>query len=325
MKYPNLIELNGEIILDLTKDTISADKLAYGITAHDASGQPIVGLAAIGDNTPDLSSATVALGEDGKVYAFVNGQLVGVGVAIEDLKAPVNPDEPTPDEPTPDEPDAPVVTSLAAGIYPSGTIKAYKAGTLDTTTTTPTKTWEQAVMDGNIVVEGTVITGNSDMDLITWDDSSGRSIYYDVVIPEGITDIGNGDPYDYGVNGFNYCMWINAVLIADTVTNIGYGGFSGALLSDGVYFGENSQLTTIGQEGFYMIQANTFTLPNSIQDIGIKAFWYSAMQELRYDGTVEEWDSVYKWSGWLQDTSIVQIICTDGNVNTTSYDKTSEF
>jgi len=39
----NKVTYGGETLIDLTGDTVTADKLAEGITAHDASGAEIVG------------------------------------------------------------------------------------------------------------------------------------------------------------------------------------------------------------------------------------------------------------------------------------------
>lgn len=39
----NKVEINGEVKLDLTQDTVTAAKLAQGETAHDASGERIIG------------------------------------------------------------------------------------------------------------------------------------------------------------------------------------------------------------------------------------------------------------------------------------------
>lgn len=39
----NKVEINGEVKLDLTQDTVTAAKLAHGETAHDASGELITG------------------------------------------------------------------------------------------------------------------------------------------------------------------------------------------------------------------------------------------------------------------------------------------
>lgn len=51
-QYVNKVNCNGNILIDLTGDTVTADKLAEGYTAHDASGASIVGTAT-GCNYPD--------------------------------------------------------------------------------------------------------------------------------------------------------------------------------------------------------------------------------------------------------------------------------
>lgn len=49
--YVNKVISNGVTKLDLTSDTVTADKLAQGYTAHDASGQSIVGTMTGGGGT----------------------------------------------------------------------------------------------------------------------------------------------------------------------------------------------------------------------------------------------------------------------------------
>lgn len=39
----NKVGIDGETVLDLTSDTVTSDNLAYGITAHGANGEVIVG------------------------------------------------------------------------------------------------------------------------------------------------------------------------------------------------------------------------------------------------------------------------------------------
>lgn len=43
--YVNIVECDGETLIDLTQDTIQPDKLSTGYTAHDSTGAPIVGIA----------------------------------------------------------------------------------------------------------------------------------------------------------------------------------------------------------------------------------------------------------------------------------------
>lgn len=66
------IIVDGEVLIDLTADTVSADKLSSGITAHDKAGNAI-----IGTNTFDVdSSECTAVAAEilaGKTAA-VNGQ-----------------------------------------------------------------------------------------------------------------------------------------------------------------------------------------------------------------------------------------------------------
>ena len=39
----NKVEFNGRVLIDLTSDTVVAETLAEGVTAHGADGEPIVG------------------------------------------------------------------------------------------------------------------------------------------------------------------------------------------------------------------------------------------------------------------------------------------
>lgn len=49
----NKIVLKGQTLIDLTSDTVSADKLAKGVTAHDKTGAPIVGTMSSGGGGAD--------------------------------------------------------------------------------------------------------------------------------------------------------------------------------------------------------------------------------------------------------------------------------
>lgn len=64
----NKIIVDGEVLVDLTQDSVSEDKLSKGITAHDRSGKQITGT-----NTFDVDSseatATVAEVLAGKTFA----------------------------------------------------------------------------------------------------------------------------------------------------------------------------------------------------------------------------------------------------------------
>lgn len=48
---------NGEVLMDLTADTVKADKLLKGYTAHGADGEPVVGACTFDADTQDANAA----------------------------------------------------------------------------------------------------------------------------------------------------------------------------------------------------------------------------------------------------------------------------
>lgn len=62
--YVNKVVYDGDTLIDLTDDTVTADSLLEGVTAHDASGAVITGTYTIPPNygliTYDGSTITVS-------------------------------------------------------------------------------------------------------------------------------------------------------------------------------------------------------------------------------------------------------------------------
>ena len=75
-KYVNKVVIGKETKLDLTADTITPDKLAKGITAHDKSGAPITGTST---KDADTSDATAAVAEvlKGKTFYARGTKMTG--------------------------------------------------------------------------------------------------------------------------------------------------------------------------------------------------------------------------------------------------------
>ena len=67
----NKVVINDEIKIDLTSDTVSPDTLSKGITAHDKSGNVIVGTMT--QDAPAVNGQTVVKRCD---YAVKNGDFV---------------------------------------------------------------------------------------------------------------------------------------------------------------------------------------------------------------------------------------------------------
>lgn len=75
-EYINKIVYNGNTLIDLTSDTVTADKVLQGYTAHDKSGALITGLNTF-DSDTSIDTAAVAEILSGKTAHARGTQLTG--------------------------------------------------------------------------------------------------------------------------------------------------------------------------------------------------------------------------------------------------------
>ena len=68
----NKVIYGGETLIDLTRDTVTADKILSGFTAHDKAGEPITGTCEFDVNSQDATAAVAEILQ-GKT-AYVRGQ-----------------------------------------------------------------------------------------------------------------------------------------------------------------------------------------------------------------------------------------------------------
>ena len=68
-QYVNKVILGSDVKLDLSSDTITADKLASGVTAHDKAGAPITGTCDYDVNSSDATAAVAEILRDKTAYA----------------------------------------------------------------------------------------------------------------------------------------------------------------------------------------------------------------------------------------------------------------
>lgn len=68
----NKVIYGGETLIDLTGDTVTADKILSGFTAHDKAGEPITGTCEFDVNSQDATAAVAEILQ-GKT-AYVRGQ-----------------------------------------------------------------------------------------------------------------------------------------------------------------------------------------------------------------------------------------------------------
>ena len=64
----NHVIINGETVVDLRNDTVSADKLIKGVTAHDKTGAAITGTLSFATVYTGSGEPSSSLGEEGDLY-----------------------------------------------------------------------------------------------------------------------------------------------------------------------------------------------------------------------------------------------------------------
>ena len=64
----NKVSYFGTVLLDLTGDTVTADKLLKGETAHDKSGAEVIGTVGFSTIYKATTTPNNTLGVDGDIY-----------------------------------------------------------------------------------------------------------------------------------------------------------------------------------------------------------------------------------------------------------------
>lgn len=64
----NHVIINGETVVDLRNDTVAADKMLSGYTAHDKSGAKITGNVTFGTVYTGSGAPNAGMGSDGDIY-----------------------------------------------------------------------------------------------------------------------------------------------------------------------------------------------------------------------------------------------------------------
>ena len=178
-------------------------------------------------------------------------------------------------------------SKLEPGLYETGTTKMIKS-------------WEELIIDDDIIVYENEFLGVS------------QELKGDLVISNEITAIG-----PELVNG--QCGWIQGtkvtgVYIPDTVASIGYMAFAGFKYSKNINI--PSSITEISERAFYDCSSLTsIEIPNSVTSIEEYAFYFcSNLTTVKYTGTKEQWNAIRIGSS-NEDLENAKIICTDGEIN----------
>jgi hypothetical protein len=75
----------------------------------------------------------------------------------------------------------------------------------------------------------------------------------------------------------------------------------------------NEDITGIRTYAFYECTGLTeIIIPSTVTLIESSVFAYSRIESITFNGTIEQWNSISKQTNWNNNSSITQIICTDG-------------
>lgn len=63
----------------------------------------------------------------------------------------------------------------------------------------------------------------------------------------------------------------------------------------------------------------SITIPNSVMSIGEQAFsGCTSLTSIQYNGTKEQWETIFKRDNWSSDTGNFVVHCSDGDIAKTN-------
>ena len=150
-----------------------------------------------------------------------------------------------------------------------------------------------------------------------------------IEIPDSVTSIGECAFYgcssltsitignsvtSIGKCAFFGCSGLTSITIPDSVTSIGSEAFYNCSGLTSIVIPDN--VTGIGNDAFHGCSSLTsITIGNSVTSIGIYAFsGCSGLASITFNGTIAQWNAISKGSYWNHNVPTMQVICTDGTI-----------
>ena len=147
-----------------------------------------------------------------------------------------------------------------------------------------------------------------------------------VILNDGLEEIKEG--------AFYCCHALESIIVPASVstiyrlafascTSLKYISLLGPIkIGDSAFYNctalENIDLSyaTVIQDGafYYCENLTTVKLSTNTTEIWDQVFSYTKLQTVNFEGTMEEWEKVFKDSKWIENETPVTVICTDGEI-----------
>ena len=216
--------------------------------------------------------------------------------------------------------------------YGAGSATYYVPATLQEVTITCEKEGRDAygipmyAFNGFTAISKVNLIGN--IDVIGVSAFDGCHALSSINIPASVKEIGEGAfctapitrlDFEEGSNleiigekAFYGCR-IETITIPKSVKVIKEGAFSECQWLKNVYFEDGMCLERIEGRAFYgASQYDNVTIPKSVQYIGVSVYYN--VDEVYYEGTVEQWETIVKESAWIYSSFDIRIYCSDQTI-----------
>ena len=133
---------------------------------------------------------------------------------------------------------------------------------------------------------------------------------------ETVTFANNSQLIAIWAEAFQYCTSLTSIEIPDSLTHIDDYAFSNCTVLDSIIFKEGSQLTKIGMCAFNACYSlKSIVLSSSLESIGRAAFSGDyALNTFVFNGTVSQWNYIWKNVNWNYSVPATYVQCSDGTV-----------
>ena len=190
-------------------------------------------------------------------------------------------------EPEPEEPEEDDDNPLPPGLYPAGTIMAWKNG--EEVANRRLKSWDQLLEEELVYVHLGGVYSNFIRG--PYVNNSSNGLVGDIVIPDGITGLGE-DCSDEHEHAFSYCKNLTGIYIPSSVRVIEDDAFIQCTALRHVVFEEGSQLTYLGAEAFmYDAALESINLGDTqVRTFSVYRQFYgcSSLQSIEFPNTLTE-------------------------------------